>query len=351
MKLFFTLLFSFFISGIYAQVSSFFDSEDEGWTFFNSSTSFEPDYNTTGGNPGGYLSHTYSSSIGSTQQYWTAPQKFIGSKVVKSFGMLLRFDLQQSQVGTNSVNTGDIRITGGGISIVYSLPEKPAVAPAWTSYAIRLDETENWRVTSITGALATRDDIIRALTNITSLQIRGTYVTANPYTSGIDNVILEERELEPRPTISSFHPMSVNVGETITITGQNFAENISDNAVYIGGRKMEVLAASSSSLTVKIGSSTVADFITVTNTQNGLSGKSPLRFSSKFENGGPLIRGSFKPGLNFPTPSQPGFTNAADLDGDGWSDILITIRGPEPNRFISIYRNKGEGGELTTDGN
>lgn len=347
MKAFLTLFFVLTFFAVQAQVESTFDSDADGWLFLNGTTNFDPEYNASGGNPGGYVSYTLSASTANKR--WIAPQKFLGSKVVKSLGMMLRFDLQQSIAGANPVNSGDVRITGGGITIVYSLPEKPAVAPAWTTYAIRLDETENWRLTSITGTVATRKDIIRALTNVTSLEIRGTFTTTNPYTVGLDNVILEEKTLEPRPIISSFHPKSVNVGENITITGENFAAITDDNAVYIGGRKMEVISASPTSLTVKITSSTVADFITVINTQSGLTGKSQLRFTTKFENGGRLIRGSFKPGITFPTPAQPVFTNAADLDGDGWSDIVITIRSSEPNRLFSIYRNKGEGGEIGTD--
>jgi len=138
-------------------------------------------YNSTNGNPGGYISVTYSSNATVASEGWFAPAKFLGYKAAQSYGMNLKFDLQQSFAGTNSSGQGDVRIeTTTNDDIVFSLPVKPAVAPAWSSYTIKLDETGGWRVASTGGALATKADILRALSNVKTIEIRGTYITMPP---------------------------------------------------------------------------------------------------------------------------------------------------------------------------
>src|SRR5690606_34933846 len=150
----------------------------DGWTFPSTIT-----HNTTGGNSGGYISSTYSSSATSSTQYWLAPSKFLGNLVVRSLGEELTFSLQQSHAGTANLSSGDIRVERAGTAIVFEFTEKPAVAPEWTTYTIRLDETAGWKMTSTSGALATRAQIVSVLTNITAIQIRASYITNAAYTA------------------------------------------------------------------------------------------------------------------------------------------------------------------------
>ena len=104
-KFIFALLLMTVLAEGQAQISSTFESDDDGWTFSSPHT-----YNATGGNPGGYISATYSSSTNASAQYWIAPAKFRGNHVVKSIDMSLSFDLQQSESGTASFGSGDVRI-------------------------------------------------------------------------------------------------------------------------------------------------------------------------------------------------------------------------------------------------
>src|SRR5687767_8284483 len=189
-----------------AQITSTFNSNDDGWTFLNNGTPVTVNHNASNGNPGGFVSTAaYSSNATAASQGWFAPAKFLGPHAARSYGMNLRFDLQQSSNGTSSSGQGDVRIeTDAGFDIVFSLATKPSVAPTWSSYSIKLDETSGWRVGSTGGALATKEDVIRALSNIVKIEIRGTYITNAANVVGLDNVILEQKTLAVAPAITSF---------------------------------------------------------------------------------------------------------------------------------------------------
>ncbi|MFY8129157.1 MAG: IPT/TIG domain-containing protein, partial [Chitinophagaceae bacterium] len=72
------------------------------------------------------------------------------------------------------------------------------------------------------------------------------------------------------PTITSFTPLSANVGATVNITGTNFNTNISDNIVFFGATKATVTAATSTSLTVTVPTSASYAPITIVDLSTGL---------------------------------------------------------------------------------
>jgi len=330
-----------------AQITSTFDTDADGWTFLNGATPLTVNHNGTNGNPGGYVAVNYSSNTGSNQ-YWVAPAKFLGSQVLRSMEMNLRFDLQQSQAGTNSNANGDVRIESSSIRLVYSLPVKPAVAPGWSSYSLKLDETQGWRLNNTTGAFATRTQIIAVLSNITAIEIRGTYATNATYSSGIDNVVLEQRTLSVSPTITSFTPTSGEPGTVLTITGTDFDTTPTNNAVYFGSIAGTITSASATQLSVTIPIGAPHDLITVINKVTGVSKRSEKPFNPTFTEGGRIIPASFKPRFDIlldPTAGNDlhGLA-AADLDGDGWNDLLVT---ESSLASVSIFRNLGSGGNLS----
>jgi gliding motility-associated-like protein len=345
--LLFVLLTAFTFSA-HAQITSTFDTNADGWTFLNSATPITPNHSTTGGNPAGFISATYSSNISFSVQNWIAPAKFLGSQLVRSMDMNLRFDMQQSQAGTNSNGNGDVRIESSSIRLVYSLPVKPAVAPGWSSYSLKLDETQGWRLNNTTGALATRTQIIAALTNITAIEIRGTYASNAAYTSGIDNVILEQRTLSPSPTIASFAPTSGEPGMVVTITGTNFDTTPANNAVYFGSIAGTITSASTTQLSVTIPTGAPHGPVTVINKTTGASKRSEKPFNPTFPGGGRIITASFKPRFDILLGTTPGNDlnglAVADLDGDGWNDLLAT---ESASASVSIFRNLGIGGNLS----
>ncbi len=345
MKNRFTLILVVFAISTQAQITSTFDTDADGWTFLNSTTTLTPNHSTSGGNPAGFISATYSSNISFSTQNWIASAKFLGNQVARSMDMNLRFDIQQSQSGTNSNISGDVRIESGGTAIVYSLPTKPAVAPLWSSYSVKLDETQGWRINTTTGLLATRSQIITALTNITSLEIRGTYAANASYTSGIDNVILEQRTLQIAPTITSFTPTSGTTGSSITINGNGFDPTASNNVVYFGTIKATISNASSTQLVINVPIGAAHEKITIVNKTTGLSNTSSKPFNPVFIGGGRIIPSSFGARIDFATIQIQGMV-VADIDGDGWPDLTVTNNSSD--NVIDIYRNLGLGGELST---
>ncbi len=329
-----------------AQITSTFDIDADGWFFFDGGTgsSTPGTFNAAGGNPGGYISLTYSSNT-SFEQSWVAPGKFLGNQVTRSLGMNLLFSLQQSAAGASSFNNGEVRIESGGTAIVVTLTPKPAVAPSWTNYSLRLDETQVWRIGSTTGPVATRTQIIQVLTNITALEIRGTYMTNAAYTSGLDNVILEQRAYVDRPVITSFIPTSGLSGSTVTITGNNFDPLAANNSVYFGNTAATITSASTTSIVVVVPAGASFGRITVVNKTSGKSFRSLVNFNPIFAGGGRIIPASFKPRFTIDHIGGMGGLQLADMDGDGWNDLVVAN---QDNSGIQIYRNLGTGGPLST---
>lgn len=328
-----------------AQISSTFDTDADGWTFFNTATSVPVVYSSTGGNPSGFVKATYSSNTGIAIQNWIAPSKFLGNQLARSLGMTFKFDLQQSQAGT--VGGFDVRIENGSAFIYFVLPTKPAVSPAWSSYTLTLDENTAWKY-SAGNVTATRDQIISILRNVTSIEIRGTYATNATYTSGLDNVILDQRTLTPAPAATSLSATSGKPGDVITISGSGFNATPSANNVSFGtlaSTKAVVQSATTNQLQVVVPVSASYGPITITNTVTGLTSKTATPFNPVFDGGGRIVPASFRDKFAIATISIEGWF-VGDFDGDGWEDFAVANNNTDD--IIDIYRNLGVGSNLST---
>ncbi|MBP9924602.1 MAG: VCBS repeat-containing protein [Cyclobacteriaceae bacterium] len=327
---------------VQAQITSTFDADVDGWTALNGSVG-DPVYFSTGGNPGGYLRVTDGAPANAT--YFVAPVKFLGNKTT-SYEQFLRFDLQVS-VGTKaSASTGDIQIIGSSSSLYLNLTTLPATLPSWTSYSLKLDETQNWKFNSIGGAAATNQQIKQVLATITALRINGEYITGPGDTGGIDNVVLEQR-ITIAPIITSFSPTSGKAGDIITIQGNGFGSTPSENVVSFGGLvgiKGSVQSATATQLMVQVPEGVVYGFITITNTTSGLSSRTSDPFSPVFEGGGRIIPASFSTRFSIATIQNEGWF-VGDIDGDGWDDFGVANNNAD--NAVDIHRNLGLGGTLS----
>ncbi len=343
--LLFAVLAILVLTSAHAQITSTFDTDADGWTFTSVSTSIPVTHQPAGGNPTGYVSVTYSSNASATVQNWIAPAKFRGNQLVRSLGMQLKFDLQQSQAGTGA--GFDVLIRNGGNFIYLSgITPKPNVAPAWSSYSFTLDETGGWFY-SAGATVASRAQIKSILANVTSIEIRGTYATNAAYTSGLDNVVLEQRLLSPAPVATSISSNSGKPGDVITINGSGFNSTPSNNSVSFGtfaGTKAEIQSASTTQLTVVVPPGAVYGPITITNTVTGLTAKTLAPFNPVFDGGGRVIPASFKNRFSMATIDNEGWF-VGDIDGDGWEDFGVANNNADD--AIDIYRNLGLGGELS----
>jgi hypothetical protein len=170
-------------------VTSTFDLDAEGWTA-QGDVAGAINWTATGGNPGGHVNIDDRTAGGVT--YFVAPAAFLGNKAA-ALGTNLTFDLMQVYTGSASqFDDPDVILAGGGLTLVYDTAVNPANG-SWTSYAVPL-MAGDWKLNSLSGALATPHDMATTLSNLTSLSIRA------EYRSGADVGHLDNVTLVPEPT-------------------------------------------------------------------------------------------------------------------------------------------------------
>ncbi len=160
----------------------------------------------------------------------------------------------------------------------------------------------------------------------------------------------------PAPIVSSFTPISGNIGSSITITGSDFSSTAANNIVFFGSVRGNVTAASATSLTVTVPAGAKVASIKVINTDNNLSGVSSKSFVPTYTNANPVaIASSHFTAIQMTTATSPASVNSpvwssvrhnggvADLDGDGKVDLLMV---DNTNSRIAIYKNAATSGSL-----
>jgi hypothetical protein len=81
-----------------------------------------------------------------------------------------------------------------------------------------------------------------------------------------------------RPVISSFNPATGHIGTEVTITGQNFSSNASNNVVSFGATRAEVISSSSTQIKVKVPVGASFGVISVFDSESGLTAESVREF-------------------------------------------------------------------------
>jgi alpha-tubulin suppressor-like RCC1 family protein len=143
------------------------------------------------------------------------------------------------------------------------------------------------------------------------------------------------------PGISSFTPLAGANGAIVSILGMNFSASASSNIVYFGAVRANVLAASASSLIVAVPAG--ATFSPITVTVAGLTAYSGQSFEPTFVgNGSNLTTSSLGPSFNLGAGDRPGLAAISDLDGDGKPDVIVAS-----SSGIAIYQNVGTNGMLS----
>ncbi|MBK8553933.1 MAG: VCBS repeat-containing protein [Ignavibacteria bacterium] len=124
------------------------------------------------------------------------------------------------------------------------------------------------------------------------------------------------------PKITSFSPLSGNIGSTVLINGSGFNSVPANNSVYFGSVKANVIYASATTLGVTVPVSSNYQNISVTNLAFNLTGYSNLPFNITFPGG---CKPDLADGIGY---NNAGFgiekIRTVDFDGDGNSDILVT---------------------------
>jgi hypothetical protein len=195
-----------FCASATADVASFFNESNEGWTAAGDTVA-GVEFLPAGGNPGGGLRVNDNATGG--VWYWVAPANFLGNQI-SAFGKSLKFDLRQViGGGADQFATDDVILEGASLRLVFDLNPEPPVSGAWAKFDVPLRADAGWK---IGGVAATEEQIRAALANITRLQIRGEYQTG-PDTGYLDNVVLGSEPSTIQPVLGiKFLP-------NITITG------------------------------------------------------------------------------------------------------------------------------------
>lgn len=159
------------------------------------------------------------------------------------------------------------------------------------------------------------------------------------------------------PVISALSKGSAQPGDTITITGSNFAASASDNIVAFGAEHATVLSASSTQLQVQVPAGATFAPVTV-RVPGGKTASSVRPFVPVFSPTGPITDHSFGQTSSYGATNKPpalvtvatdsGSLTAGsvilDVDGDGKPDIAVA----EPGTYsVRILRNVSSTGALT----
>jgi Laminin B (Domain IV)/PEP-CTERM motif len=169
-----------------ADIVSTFNTDTQGWTVVGDEAG-PVTWVSSGGNPGGYVSVT-DSVVGGTM-YFVAPDAYFGNHS-GAYGTALTFDLIQNYPDSPNQfddSLGDVVLMGSGLTLAYDLANNP-VNGTWTPYSVSLT-AGSWRLDSLTGQIATQQQIQSVLSDVTGFQIRAEYQTGAD-TDGLDSVVL-----------------------------------------------------------------------------------------------------------------------------------------------------------------
>lgn len=174
--------------------SSTFEGGVDGWQVAGDAqtSSVTPDYNGTGGNPGGLISAD--DDVAGGTWYFVAPAKYLGDQRAV-LGLNLRYDVKVTPISSPFGNY-DVVLIGGGLVIAYNTTPDPSTT--WTRYVVPLS-APGWKTvpsaikSEINDAAfaalptTTPQEFETVLSSLTTLRIRGEFNNGSD-TGSLDNV-------------------------------------------------------------------------------------------------------------------------------------------------------------------
>ena len=193
-------------------IQSTFDLDGEGWTVAGGGFAYDPDLGAIRG-------------WDSDSSYWqfVASDEWLGDRS-GYYGATLSFDLKQTILTSQLDNsTADVTIRGAGMTLVIDAGGNPDID--WTSYSVNLSLGAGWKVGGLTGRVATEAEIKAVLADLTSLSIRGEFVSGlTDDVAWLDNVELSD------PGAVTVIPGGQQILETFDsgIAGWSFIADVAD---------------------------------------------------------------------------------------------------------------------------
>jgi hypothetical protein len=155
--------------------SSTFSNGNEGWSIAGNSSVTEPNFNSTGGNPGGFIDCV--ENTGNAFWFFVSPSSWNGNWT-RFIGSTLRFDLK-SFLETGAGDVHNVRIYSGTNYAAWDYSITPQTK--WTHFEVNLTASNFDRIAGTPGT-----SFENIMSNVTALWIRGDY-GGNDRT-GLDNV-------------------------------------------------------------------------------------------------------------------------------------------------------------------
>jgi Laminin B (Domain IV) len=163
-----------------AQFVSTFNNGLDGWTIYNDAENLR--HEAVGGYPDGYIR---ADDIGNGQYFGFASPAEYGGDRSAYLGGSLSWDLLCVGVINSSPSLPDVFLIGTAMTLTNNSLPQP-VQNQWTSFALALDASANWKLPS--GESATNADIVGVLQSLSQIRIRAEY-TVGVDSDGIDNVV------------------------------------------------------------------------------------------------------------------------------------------------------------------
>jgi gliding motility-associated-like protein len=146
------------------------------------------------------------------------------------------------------------------------------------------------------------------------------------------------------PTISGFTPLSAYVNDTVTISGTNFSSIAANNTVRIGRIRATIVSATTTQIKAIVPYGAVNERIFVT-----VSGRTCISVANFLQKhlrcSDTLSTSSLSSAVAFATGTNPQNIKAADIDGDGKSDLLL---GNMTSSTLSVLRNTSTNGVINS---
>jgi large repetitive protein len=143
----------------------------------------------------------------------------------------------------------------------------------------------------------------------------------------------------PVPQITYLNPTSGVEGSLVTIKGNNFSNNISENIVFFGSVKAIINSATDTLLIVKVPKGAIPSRISVTT--NFLTAFTSKNFTLTFSGGDTSFNASSFERRDFITGNSPQILVINDLNADGKPDIAVS-----DFYYSSYLKNTGDTGAI-----
>jgi hypothetical protein len=165
-------------------VSHDFTSSTQGWRISGDSSTTDPIFSPTGGNPGGCITGV-DEALGETW-YFRAPTTVLTQLPAAENGTI-SYSLKQSSNMDGGFLDDDVIIVGTAGRIGYRFGFGSGPGTAWKDYSVQLSASAGWRWNL--GPPATQAQIRSVLAAPVSLDVRGEFVTG-PDEGSLDNFML-----------------------------------------------------------------------------------------------------------------------------------------------------------------